>query len=405
MNKKCFIPTDILIPENTDMTKWSVVACDQYTSQPEYWEEVERITRDSLSTYKITLPEIYLEDDDVDEKIARINKTMLEYIPKMREYKNTFIYVERTLQNGKVRRGLVGAIDLEAYDFSKGSTSLVRATEGTVLERIPPRVKVRENASLELPHIMILADDINKTVIEPLTGKKETFEKIYDFDLMQESGHIKGYLVPQAECDRITAAYEALANGDNPLLFAMGDGNHSLATAKTCYEALKKTMPPDKALAHPARYALAELVNLHDPSLEFEAIHRVVFGTDGEKLVKDFLKYCEDNKAQNDPQTFTYCYEGTEKKITVENPPSPLGAGTLQHFLDGYTDAKIDYIHGADVTRELGTKPGNIGFILEDMPKTALFKTVIKDGALPRKTFSMGHACDKRFYLEARKIK
>ena len=409
MNKRCFVPADILIPEQVDMTKWSVVACDQYTSEPEYWDEVARITEGSPSTYKITLPEIYLEDSDVDERIRKINANMLEYIPKMKEYKNAFIYVERTLQNGKIRKGIVGAVDLEEYDFSKDSKSLIRATEGTVLERIPPRVKVRQDASLELPHIMILADDDKKTVIEPLSDKKDTFEKIYDFDLMQDSGHLTGYIVTPAECERIISAYEALdINEKNPLLFAMGDGNHSLATAKTCYENLKKTMSKEEAENHPARYALAELVNLHDDSLEFEAIHRVVFGTDPQKLMKAFFEYCEENKSQNAPQLLRYCYEGVDETITIQNPPSPLEAGTLQHFLDEYlkgTDAKIDYIHGADVTLRLGKEHGNIGFILEDMPKSALFKTVIADGALPRKTFSMGHACDKRFYLESRRIK
>ena len=405
MNTKCFVPADILIPRNTDMTKWSVVACDQYTSQPEYWEDVAKMTGGAMSTYNITLPEIYLESGDVDGRISDINRTMLEYIPLMREYKNVFVYVERTLQNGRIRRGIVGAVDLEEYDYSKGSTSLIRATEGTVLERIPPRVRVRENASLELPHIMLLADDVNKTVIEPLSGQKEAFEKIYDFDLMKDSGHVAGYIVPPAQCEKVIKAYEALASGDAPLLFAVGDGNHSLATAKSCYESIKKTLPRGEAICHPSRYALAELVNLHDPSLEFEAIHRVVFGVNGEKLAVDFLKYCEENKAPNEPQTFTYICGTVENTVTVKDPPSAIEAGTLQRFLDGCGCEKIDKIPGADVARELGKKEGNLGFILEDMPKSALFRTVINDGALPRKTFSMGHACDKRFYLECRKIR
>ncbi len=419
MYKRCFYPADILLPKDCDMTKWSVVACDQYTSQPEYWEEVEAFTSDSPSTLKITLPEVYLENSDVSERIEKINKNMEEYIGQLEEYPSALIYVERTLKNGSVRKGLVGMVDLEAYDFSKGSSSLIRATEGTVLDRIPPRVKVRENASLELPHIMILIDDPERTVIEPISEADGEMKLVYDFDLMQNSGHIKGYVLSQKLSEKVLSACDALADFDlfnkkyntkdlPPMLFAMGDGNHSLATAKTCYENLKKEIGEDKAKNHPARFALAEIVNLHDNSLEFEAIHRVVFGVNGEKLLNDFEKYCADNKSDNDPQRIIACLGGKDIEIVVSNPPSPIAAGTLQHFLDEYVPSvggKIDYIHGDDVTRELGNKEGNIGFILESMPKNALFKSVIIDGALPRKTFSMGEACDKRFYLECRKIK
>jgi len=332
-------------------------------------------------------------------------------------YENALIYVERTLKCGKVRRGLVGMVDLDAYDFSKGSKSLIRATEGTVLDRIPPRVKVREGASLELPHIMILIDDPEKNVIEPLENAKK--ECVYDFELMQNSGHIKGYILSDEAAEAALSSCDALAdidlfnekystNEEYPMLFAMGDGNHSLATAKTCYENLKKEIGEEAAKKHPSRYALAEIVNLHDESLEFEAIHRVVFDVDGEKLMDAFKKYCDENKADNEMQKITYCYNGKEETLEIQNAPSPISAGTLQHFLDEYVPSvggRIDYIHGEDVTRELGNKQGNIGFILESMPKNALFKSVVLDGALPRKTFSMGEACDKRFYLECRKIK
>ena len=418
MYERCFHPADILLPKNSDMTKWSVVACDQYTSQPEYWEEVEKLTTGYPSTLNITLPEVYLEDSDVESRIEKINENMREYIDILEEYPSSLIYVERTLKNGSVRRGLVGMVDLEAYDFSKGSSSLIRATEGTVLDRIPPRVKVRENASLELPHIMILIDDPEKTVIEPIVTSADK-KALYDFDLMQQSGHIKGYILGDELSKKVLSACDSLADFDKfnkkyktnnlpPMLFAMGDGNHSLATAKTCYENLKKEIGEDKAKNHPARYALAEIVNLHDSSLEFEAIHRVVFGVDGEKLLNEFENYLNENKSDNEPQKIIACLGGKDIEINISNPPSPIAAGTLQHFLDEYVPSvggKIDYIHGDDVTRELGNREGNIGFILECMPKNALFKSVIIDGALPRKTFSMGEACDKRFYLECRKIK
>ncbi|MBO4898583.1 MAG: DUF1015 domain-containing protein [Clostridia bacterium] len=419
MNKRCFVPADILIPEGVDMTKWSVVACDQYTSEPEYWENVDKNVGDAPSALRISLPEIYLGRDDTADRVSKINRTMEEYGPLFKEYKSSMIYVERTFKTGKVRRGIVGAVDLEEYDFSKDSVSLIRATEGTVLERIPPRVAVREKAPLEMPHIMILADDPGKTIIEPIASKKDTFTCVYDFELMEDGGHIKGWLIPEKEIDTLTLAYEKLADTDlfnkehgtncgSPLLFAMGDGNHSLATAKTCYENLKKAVSAEEALASPARFALCELVNLHDDSLEFEAIHRVVFGTDAEKLVSEFKKYCKENPADNEAQSFIIYYGENELSLTIENPPFSLAAGTLQHFLDEYIKAnggKIDYVHGDDVVKRLGSEKGNIGILLPAMPKSALFKSVAQDGVLPRKTFSMGEACEKRFYLECRKIK
>lgn len=416
-NKKCFLPTDILIPKELDMTRWSVVACDQYTSQPEYWESVYEFVADAPSTLKMILPEIYLEDGE--KRIDKMNETMREYLPLFRLCKNSFIYTERTFADGRIRRGVVGAVDLEQYDYSPGSTSMIRATEGTVLERIPPRVKIRRDAPLELPHIMMLIDNPEKTVIEPLAGKKASFEKLYDFELMQGGGHIAGYLVSGQTAEEILLALDRLSdldsfnkrygvNASSPLIYAMGDGNHSLATAKTCYENLKQSIGADNAAKHPARYALSELVNLHDDSLEFEAIHRVVFGCKPEELLEQFQQYCRTNAKPFPAQSMKYSIGGKVYDLTVENPPSPLPAGTLQPFLDEYiskTGAKIDYIHGGDVTVKLSENSGNIGFILPSMPKELLYKSVLEDGALPRKTFSMGEACEKRFYLECRKIK
>ena len=416
-----FKAADILIPQNTDMEKWAVVACDQYTSEPEYWKEVENIVGDAPSTLKITLPEIYLEQDNVAERIANINKEMDHLLSTdfFKTLDNSLIYLERTGADGKVRKGLIGMVDLEDYSYEKGSQSLIRATEGTVLERIPPRVRVRENASLELPHVMLLIDDEKKEIIEGLTDKVTSEDVVYDFDLMQNGGHVKGYKVPENLMDGIFKGLEELADKDNfeakynvkdkgVLLFSVGDGNHSLATAKACYENLKKTMSEEEAKNSLARYALVEVVNLHSDALEFEPIHRVVFGVKPAKMIEEFEKYYDVSRTPGEGQKIEYVYEGKSETLYIKNPKSNLAVGSLQMFIDSYIKeygGKVDYIHGDDVTKELGSKPGNIGFLLPPMAKTELFKTVILDGALPRKTFSMGHSYDKRYYLEARKIK
>ena len=410
---------NILIPKNVDMRKWSVVACDQYTSEPKYWEEVESIVGDAPSTLRITLPEIYLNDANVEERIKKINETMTEYLNEdlFTNLDDSMIYLERTQSDGKVREGIMGIVDLEDYSYEKGSQTLIRATEKTVIERIPPRMKVRENASLELPHIMILIDDEKKNIIESLKNKVTTQDIVYDFDLMQNGGHIKGYKLNQKIQNEIISGLEALADKDyfeskynvtdkGVLLFAMGDGNHSLATAKACYEKIKETMG-DAALESPARYALVELVNLHSSALEFEAIHRVIFDTDVTDLIKNLYEYYNINEEGNG-QKFELITKDMDKVLYIENPKSNIAVGSIQMFLDDYLlshKGNIDYIHGDDVTKDFGSKEGNVGIIFDAMAKEDLFKTVILDGALPRKTFSMGHSYDKRFYLEARKIK
>lgn len=410
---------NILIPKNVDMHKWSVVACDQYTSEPKYWEEVESIVGDAPSTLRITLPEIYLNDANVEERIKKINETMTEYLNEdiFTNLDDSMIYLERTQSDGKVREGIMGIVDLEDYSYEKGSQTLIRATEKTVIERIPPRMKVRENASLELPHIMILIDDEKKNIIESLKNKVTTQDIVYDFDLMQNGGHIKGYKLNQNIQNEIISGLEALADKDyfeskynvtdkGVLLFAMGDGNHSLATAKACYEKIKETIG-DAALESPARYALVELVNLHSSALEFEAIHRVIFDTDVTDLIKNLYEYYNINEEGNG-QKFELITKDMDKVLYIENPKSNIAVGSIQMFLDDYLSnhkGNIDYIHGDDVTKDFGSKEGNVGIIFDAMAKEDLFKTVILDGALPRKTFSMGHSYDKRFYLEARKIK
>lgn len=411
-----FKSADILIPKkNVDMNKWSVIACDQYTSEPEYWNETEKTVGDAPSTLRITLPEIYLEDNNVSERIENIHRNMEKYLEEniFDEYKNALVYVERTQNNGIIRQGIVGKIDLEEYSYEKGSTSQVRATEATVIERIPPRVKIRKNASLELPHIMILIDDEKKNIIEPLSALSENMQKLYDFELMQNGGKIKGYLIPEDVQKNIFAELDELGEYNHglkdvpELLYAMGDGNHSLATAKEYYESLKRENPDKDFSNHLARYALVEIVNLHSPALQFEAIHRIVTDTDTEKLIADMNEFLEITEKPSE-QSFSYIIGKTEKKVYIGKTCSNLTVGSLQSFLDKWlkeNGGKIDYIHGADTLRTLVENKGGIGFILPDMNKNQLFPTVIKDGALPRKTFSMGHAEDKRFYIECRKIK
>ena len=410
--------TDILLPnENINLTKWTVIACDQYTSNQEYWNNVENIVGDNPSTLRLTLPEIYLEREDELERISNINKTMTNYLSTgvLKEYKDTMFYIERTLGNKKIRKGIIGVIDLEEYDFKEGSTSLIRATEKTIIERIPPRVKIRENATLELPHIMLLIDNEEKDIIDNIDSSK--LDKVYDFDLMNNSGHLVGYQLSEEEINRITTNLEKYLDKDlfnkkygtenkDVLLFAVGDGNHSLATAKTIYEKLKETLSEEEYLNHPSRYALVEIVNLHSSSLDFEPIHRVVFDVDIKDLLNELNKYYDLNTT-GVGQNFKVITATEEKTYYISNPKSNLAVGSIQIFLDEYLkdkSSKIDYIHEEDAVKEL-VGDNNIGFVFDTISKNDLFKTVILEESLPRKTFSMGVSNDKRFYLESREIK
>lgn len=415
-----FKAADILIPQNVDMEKWAVVACDQYTGQPDYWKRVEETVGGADSTLKLILPEVYLEEPDSAERIGKIHNEMNRILDTdtLKEYKSSVIYIERIQSDGKVRQGLVGMIDLEEYDYRKGSTSQVRATEATVVERIPPRIKVRQGAPMELPHIMILIDDEEKTVVEPCEAIKNNAEPVYDFTLMEKGGKICGYVLDEKLTDGVLSALDKLNDNDAfnkkynlegypTLLYAMGDGNHSLATAKEFYEQLKRENPDKDLSNHPARYALVEIVNLHSPALEFEAIHRIVTNVNTDNLMAEMTEALGLSEEKSE-QSFSVLLNGTEKTVYVHKPTSQLTVGSLQEFLDAYlkkTGAKIDYIHGIGVVKSLAEQENSIGFILPDMLKSELFPTVIKDGALPRKTFSMGHAEDKRFYVECRKIK
>lgn len=416
---KTFTTADILIPKNENMEKWCVVACDQYTSEPSYWSEVESIVADNPSTLRLTLPEIYLEDDDVSERIKKINETMSDYLDKgiFKTLENSMIYVERTTLDGRVRKGIIGKIDLEDYDYNKGSETMVRATEKTVIERIPPRMKVRENALIELPHIMLLIDDEKKDIIDSLDKVVTKDEMVYDVDLMQKGGHITGYKLKDEDVNDILSKLDALADKNvfedkygvsdkGVLLFAVGDGNHSLATAKATYNKLKESNASLDVL-NKARYALVEVVNLHSDALEFEPIHRVLFDIDTDDFMRELNKYYDINKTKMG-QKIHIITKDIDDDFYIDNPKSNLAVGSIQLFIDEYLGnhkGRVDYIHGDDVTRSLGKKENNIGILLPKMEKNDLFKTVILDGALPRKTFSMGHSYDKRYYLEARKIR
>ncbi|MBE6633424.1 MAG: DUF1015 domain-containing protein [Ruminococcaceae bacterium] len=417
----CLTGAEILLPDFNQIngTLWSTVACDQYTSEPHYWQQVEALVGEAPSTLRLTLPEIYLEESA--RRIPAIHKAMEEALRSvLQAHPNAMIYLERTQSDGKVRRGLIGAVDLEQYDYQKGSVSLIRATEGTVLERIPPRVAIRRSAPLELPHVMLLIDDPEKTVIEECAAKAHTLSTVYDFDLMLNGGHVTGRLIDEAEQTRIREALAALVTpqamearyGSSelaPLLFAVGDGNHSLATAKASFEEIKAQLGAEAAASHPARYALAEIVNLHDPALEFEPIYRALFGADANTLTEELTQWLSTLRGAATPQAITLVTSEGDRALTVETPEQQLTVGTLQVFLDGYLqrhpEVKIDYIHGEASLRRLVAEQNALGFLFDGMTKDQLFRTVIYDGALPRKTFSMGHADDKRFYLECRRIK
>lgn len=447
------IPEIMLPSKAVDLHKWSVVACDQYTSQPDYWERVQKDVDGSPSTLDLIFPEIYLKDSDRDQRIKNINEAMSRYISQgiLEPRKPGFILVDRSTPHASSRKGLILAVDLECYDYRPGSGTLIRATEGTVLDRIPPRVKIRENAPIELPHIMLLVDDPEKILIEKLFERKDSFKKLYDFELMQGGGHIRGWKVEDRESLGLAAsALKKLADpasfaekyglqirhGDGslispaPLLFAAGDGNHSLATAKAHWENVKAGLGAQAVSDHTARYALVEVVNVHDEGLAFEPIHRVLFGIDGAEVLESIKKAsgpespveyrlfgsinemeAELNETKGRPNVhlLPFIMEGAFGLIYVENPSSALEVGTLQALLDKLLKEsrhlEIDYIHGEDVVTGLGSRKGCMGFYLPVMSKHDLFKTVILDGVLPRKTFSMGEAEEKRYYLECRRIR
>ncbi|MDE5883756.1 MAG: DUF1015 domain-containing protein [Oscillospiraceae bacterium] len=412
-----FSPADIMLPdpEQSDFYLWSVIACDQFTGDPDYWTHVQQIVGDNPSTLHCILPEIYLEEPDAETRITAIQETMQNYLDQkyFKIYPDAMIYTERIQSDGKLRAGVIGKIDLECYDYMPGSQSPVRATEATVLERIPPRMKVREHAVLELPHIMLLINDPENFAINSCAEQKNQMQMLYDTDLMQDGGHITGYLMNPAQQEQFTQRLNQVLKHNPDLQFAMGDGNHSLATAKACYEKLKQENP-ESAKNSPARYALVELVNLHSDALEFEAIHRILTGINPDLLIAELtekLELSENPDSDQDANQDLYIIllrNQEQKKLFIHNPKAKLAVGCLQSVLDAYLKnhpGKIDYIHGVETVRRLSAKPDALGILLPDMDKNALFPSVAQDGALPRKTFSMGHAQDKRYYMECRKIK
>ena len=411
-----FQPANILLPRDCDLSLWSVVACDQYTSRPEYWQRVENRVGRAPSALRLILPESCLEGPSVETDIMEINNTMSRYLREGRfqEHPDALIYVERTLSSGYVRRGLVGMVDLEQYDYEADSRAAVRATEGVVMSRIPPRVAVRKNAPIELPHALLLTDC--QDIIPPLSGETEGMELLYDFDLMEGGGHLKGWLLTRKQQERTARAirkWKEWADRERDgLLFLVGDGNHSLATAKECYERRKGLTDPAQWPELPSRYALCELVNFYDGSVELEPIHRVVFGAKPEELLDALLEYYT-SAVQGGGEGHTISFavnRWSQGEVTVREPSAQLPVDTLQRFLDDYIAAhpraRIDYIHGAEEAKALAQEREDaVAFLLPPPDWTELFDAIVRDGVLPRKTFSIGQAQDKRFYLEARKIR
>jgi len=409
--ERVFSAADILLPDfkKNEGSRWSVIACDQFTSENEYWEETERIVGNAPSALRLILPELYLGKND-EERIGAIHKAMDDYKENvLKVHKDSMIYLRRTCPTGKVREGLVGKIDLEAYDYNKGAKTPVRATEGTVLERIPPRVRVRRGASLELPHVMLLIDDAENRLFSLLEEKRG--ERAYAFPLMQGGGEVEGFFVDRSTQETALSVLDGLS-GHGGLVFAVGDGNHSLASAKAYYEELKATLGEEKAKNHPARYALAEIVNIHSEALVFEPIYRVVFGADRAELLSEMKKFADAQAGDIPTQAVTVVYQENGKECK-EDFTFPIGAhtltvGTLQIFLDEYIKknkgVEVDYIHDESSLLSLASREGAVGFLFDGMKKEELFSAVAHDGALPRKTFSMGVAREKRYYLEAREI-
>lgn len=394
---RVFTPADILLPRVDDMTKWSCIACDQFTAEPEYWREAERIVGSEPSTLRLMLPEAWLGVRDSAAETRRIYAAMKDYVNRgiFRTVEDSFVYVERTLPSGAVRRGLVGKLDLECYDWAPGSATPVRATEGTVESRLPARVEVRRGATLEMPHIMVFIDDPENAVIPSAAGG----EALYDFELMLGGGRIRGSRVTGEAAERLTAALEA---PEGSVRFAMGDGNHSLAAAKRCWEQIKRNLPESELETHPARYALAEIVNIHDEAVTFEPIHRVLLET----VPRGFIEEAAARLPRGKGQAVTLLAGRREMEIETGMPLGALVALVDELLGDWRREhgGEPDYIHGDEEARALGGKPSSAGVLLPRLEKAELFPYITEHGPYPKKSFSIGHARDKRYYLECRAI-
>lgn len=406
-----FRPADILIPK-TDMHAWSVVACDQFTSEPEYWEKVYEIVGDKPSALRLILPEAELGIKDPEAESENINCMMAEYLRAgiFEEYKQSYVYVERRLNGGMIRRGIIGAFDLEAYDWAEGTHSPIRATEHTVEDRLPPRVKVREKALLEMPHIMIFMDDPADVVF----AAAEKGEKLYDFELMQRGGHISGWLIRDntalesaaeklADAQELTKKYGTAAD---PMIFAMGDGNHSLAAAKKNWENVKSRLPENEWESCPARYALAELVNIHDEAISFEPIHKVIFDTDPDGFADEAKSFFAGKTGEG--RSIELITASGSETLSVSGMTIGELIGNCEDFCKAFIarhGGRIDYIHGDDECRYMSERANCAGILLPRMEKSELFRSVMRSGPFPKKSFSIGHGNDKRYYLECRRIK
>ena len=423
----CFSPAHILLPaEQIPLEQWGCVACDQFTSDRSYWERAAEAAAGSPSALNLILPEVYLGEGDVPARVAKIHETMEDYAHNvLTRAVDGFIYVERTERSGRVRQGLVGKIDLEAYSYAQGARPAIRPSERTVEERIPPRMAVRRGACLETPHVMMLADDPACTLIEPIGARKNELRKVYEGELMLGGGHIAGWAVEDpALIEQIEDALAVLGSQEefdkkypdatrrDPLTLAVGDGNHSLATAKACWEELKKTLTPEQAAVHPARWCLAEVCNVHSPAIEIEPIHRVLFNVDCATVLLSLITWSDSNMAGccfggSKQQPFTLAGPHMSNVLSFENPTEPLTVGTIDDFIADYmerhTEARVDYVHDEPAVRAL-CKKGAVAFLMPPFAKSDLFKGVVMGGVLPRKTFSMGHAEEKRYYIECRKI-
>ena len=417
---KIFKRADILLPKDCDMHKWSVVACDQYSSQPEYWAALEDLARDVPSTLHLMLPEAYLEQTDQLAAAADINRTMDDYLAHgiFEILSQSYIYVERSLNGGACRRGLVGVLDLEAYDYARDSVSPIRATEGTVESRLPPRVEVRRGASLEMPHIMVFIDDPADRVMSLLTQRKETLPALYDFDLSAGGGHIRGWQVSGGDADALEQALDGLGDADllrekygdaAPAIFAMGDGNHSLATAKKCWEELKSSLSPAERENHPARYSLVEIVNIHDQAITFEPIHRVLFATEPAAFLDAAAQALGGLSGPADTQhVLRLLTAAGERSLTVRGLTIGQLIAAAEDFCQAYLaehGGKVDYIHNDETALEMGRRRDGAAILLPRMEKDELFPSIVRSGPFPKKSFSIGRAEDKRYYLECRKIK
>lgn len=397
---------DILLPPEADLEKWAVIACDQFTSQPEYWAEVENKVAGAPSALDIIYPEAWLGQGDA--RIPRIHAAMRDALKRfLRPATDGFVLVARQVSTG-VRLGLVAAVDLEQYDYAPSAKVLIRPTEKTIPERIPPRMKVRLGAPLESPHVLLLVNDPEKTLLEPLYEAKSSLRPLYDFDLMLGGGRIMGWAVEGTALEGIHAALERLYQASEGFLYAVGDGNHSLATAKASWEEIKGRLSPSERETHPARYALCEIGNLFDDSLVFRPIHRAVFGATGADISLDFIMWCRARgvgvAACDEDSAQLYLLDAPVKLVNAPDaPPVQLLQPFLDEWLTSHPEATVDYIHGDDALEELRQK-GAAGIRLMAIDKYTLFPGVRSGGALPLKSFSMGEARDKRYYLECRAL-